>query len=265
MLDKSSLIILVCGMVVGGGLIHLIKEPAKVAPPSIISESGVGSEDYKSVHEVEVKVEQSLLQSDSELQKKIANLEAELRSLKAKTENETVSNDSNSHGSDPIIEITESEYRSLQDEVRKLEGHNQLLERQVRSQEPSEISDDQMKALVEAPFDEFLTMFKGQNRDEVYDFFNQEPDPNWGFQIEQNISDFVATHHKAPYISLAGISCKVDTCEVRLVETDYQNNHMHVLLKEMQRQTWWNFKFNQTSSSSDHKNDVSNLFMYLKT
>lgn len=265
MLDKSSLIILVCGMVVGGGLVHLIKEPAKVASPSINSENGVDNEVNKVVDEAEVKVEQSLLLSGSELQKKVANLEAELRSLKAKTKNETALNGSNTRDSDPIIEIAESEFKSLQGELRKLKGRNQLLERQVRSQEPSDISDDQMKALLEAPFNDFLTIFKGQNRDEVYDFFNQEPDPNWGFQMEQKISDFVATHHKAPYVSLAGISCKVDTCEVRLVETDYQNNHMHVLLKEMQRQTWWNFKFNQTSSSSDDKKDVSNLFMYLKT
>ena len=127
----------------------------------------------------------------------------------------------------------------------------------------SDITDEQMRALVEEPFSGFLTSFKGEQRDKVYEFYNQPKDLGWGYQMQLNISDFISTHAEEAGVELVGVSCKVNQCEFRVIEKNPADNAYHVIINEMQKQEWWQASSFHSMSSNMPDNTGSKIFSYV--
>jgi len=127
----------------------------------------------------------------------------------------------------------------------------------------SEITDEQMRTLVEEPFSNFLTGFRGEQRNKVYEFFKQPEDLNWGYQMQQNISDFINTHPRQAGVELVGVSCKTNQCEFRVIEKDPADSDYHIIINEMQKQEWWTFTSSQSMSAGMPDNVAHKIFMYV--
>jgi len=125
----------------------------------------------------------------------------------------------------------------------------------------SEITDEQLLALVPHPFGSFLTQTSLDQREKIYQFHQQDEDFDWGYQQQLNISDFIATHDLQNGIELLNVICKTDSCEIRIFEHSPTDEVWHRIMNDMRFEAWWSF--NSTRSSSKGADDSNGLFTYV--
>lgn len=156
-------------------------------------------------------------------------------------------------------ETLKKDYQKLKREYQALIRKVDTLNRQVDELDDSDITNEQMAALTMSPFDDIITQYTGKMRDNIFAFHQAEQDLDWGYTMQQHISDFILTHYNAPSISLISIQCKWQQCELLIIE--HEQGSWFAIAKEMQQQNWWNFH-SSSSSSSNARGYESSLAIY---
>lgn len=151
------------------------------------------------------------------------------------------------------------DYQKLQSEYQALVRKIDTLNRQVDELDSSDITNEQMAALTTPPFDDMITRYTGKMRDNIFAFHQAERDLDWGYTMQQHISDFILTHYNAPNINLISIQCKWQQCELLIIE--HEQGSWFAVAKEMQQQNWWNFH-SSNSSSGNAQGYESSLAIY---
>ncbi len=131
------------------------------------------------------------------------------------------------------------------------------LQRKLDEFDDSDISTEQMEALVEEPFKSNIGSFSGVERNNIYNFHQADDDADWGYNMQNYISDFVLTHYDADGINLTSALCKQQQCEllvIQQVEGAWQN-----IFQELTQQPWWKFKSSSSTSGnvSASKDDLA--------
>ena len=173
-----------------------------------------------------------------------------------------------------IDKTSSSADKSLSEKIVELEAKNNQLEQKYQrtknrlmdvtlekeSLDESIITDHQMLSLIDDEFALFRRQYKGKQRDKIYEFHQQEEDLNWGYQMNVHISDFIQTHYNSNLVTLEGVACKIDSCELLVSESE--SGSWPPIMEEMRSQTWWNFT--STHSSSRFGDNGKNLYyLYL--
>jgi len=174
--------------------------------------------------------------------------------------------------STPFINLPSD--KQLSEKIIKLEAENEKITQkyhdtffrlmsvtaQKESLDESDVTDQQMMNLKDDDFSEFRREQLGKNRDELYEFHQQDEDLNWGYQMNTQLSDFIQTHYNSNLVALKGVTCKVDTCELLIAELE--SGSWRTIMTDMRAQPWWQFSSTQSSSRSGE--DEFNLFyLYL--
>lgn len=140
--------------------------------------------------------------------------------------------------------------------------NNKLMEVTMEKEalDESSISDVQMLDLKNDEFSQFRRQYKGKQRDDLYDFHQQEDDLDWGYRMSIHISDFIQTHHNSNLVALEGVTCKIDSCELLVSESE--SGGWPSIMRQMRSQSWW--IFTSTQSSSRFGENKKNLYyLYL--
>ncbi|MCJ8318045.1 MAG: hypothetical protein MJK12_00320 [Colwellia sp.] len=144
--------------------------------------------------------------------------------------------------------IAKLEAESLEWQLKYQRTKNKLMEvtLEKESLDGSSITDQQMVSLRDDDFAQFRRQYKGKQRDDLYEFHQQEDDLNWGYQMNVRISDFIQTHYNSDLVVLESVLCKIDSCE--LLVSEAQSGGWPPIMKQMRAQSWWNFTSTQSSS-----------------
>ncbi|MBU2883499.1 hypothetical protein KO525_09845 [Psychrosphaera sp. B3R10] len=194
----------------------------------------------------------------------VLQLEEQIKLLQQELESVRLENDDLKQSSMILAEEVDHGGKQLGDvavRISELESENRRLQRELGQFAESDITNEQMTALVEEPFSNFLLGFRGKQRDEVYDFFNQPEDHEWGYDTELLIRDFFANHEFQSSVQLVGVTCKIDKCEFRVIEPEPELGHFNILFQEMRRQTWW--EFSSTYSTSGNLDQGLKILFYV--
>ncbi|TWX54600.1 hypothetical protein [Colwellia hornerae] len=148
-----------------------------------------------------------------------------------------------------------AEHQQLKDKYKKSKRKVSSLKYQLSEFDGSVATDEEMEKLAPEPFNLFLSAFRGKTRNDIYDFHRKEDDLDWGYNMQNNISDFVQTHYDGMNIDLISVICKQPYCEILV--TEKQEDAWNNIIKGLLTQPWW--KFSSTNSSS---NNVS-IYMFL--
>jgi len=176
--------------------------------------------------------------------------------------------------STPFVNLPSDE--QLSEKIIKLEAENERITQkyhdtffrlmkvtaQKESLDESDITDQQMMTLKDDEFSKFRREQLGKQRDELYEFHQQDEDLNWGYQMNTQLSDFIQTHYNSNLVVLKGVTCKIDTCELLIAELE--SGSWRAIMSDMRAQSWW--KFSSTQSSSRTGDGEFNLFyLYLSS
>jgi hypothetical protein len=148
-----------------------------------------------------------------------------------------------------------AEHQLLKDKYKKSKNKISLLKNQLNEFDGSEATDEEMQALAPEPFKFFLSSFRGKTRNDIYDFHQKEDDVDWGYNMKNNISDFVLTHYNGMNVDLISVTCKQPQCEILVTEN--QQAAWDNILKDLSVQTWWKFSSFSTSTKSNEDNELS--------
>jgi hypothetical protein len=148
-----------------------------------------------------------------------------------------------------------AEHQQLKDKYKKSKRKVSSLKYQLSEFDGSVATDEEMEKLAPEPFNLFLSAFRGKTRNDIYDFHQKEDDVDWGYNMQNNISDFVQTHYDGMNVDLISVICKQPYCEILV--TEKQEDAWNNIIKGLLAQPWW--KFSSTNSSS---NNVS-IYMFL--
>ena len=135
---------------------------------------------------------------------------------------------------------------------------------QLGQEAESKITNEQMQSLVDEPFSAFLTGFRGEARDQVYDFFQQPEDLDWGYQMQMKIGDFIQTHPLQASVELVGITCKINQCEFRVIEKEPEQNAYQTIFNDLQKQSWWHGASTHSSSGNITGQPGINIFTFVQ-
>ncbi|WP_019027837.1 hypothetical protein [Colwellia piezophila] len=138
--------------------------------------------------------------------------------------------------------------KALEDKYRRTNNRVTQLTLEIESLDESDITDQQMMALITDDFAKYRRGFRGNQRDEIYQLHQEEEDLDWGYKIATQLTDFIQTHYHANSLILQGVTCKIDRCELLISETEA--GVWSLVVKEMAQQTWWQFTSIHSSSSS---------------
>jgi hypothetical protein len=105
-------------------------------------------------------------------------------------------------------------YAQLTEKVKE----NLILKHRLAMLEPSNVTDDDLKQLVPAPHNQSLFGLPPKLKQDISDFHQQEPDLDWGYRKQQQLTDFITTHVNSEYIKLTSINCKIERCEIIIDE-----------------------------------------------
>ncbi|TPH14047.1 hypothetical protein [Litorilituus lipolyticus] len=158
-----------------------------------------------------------------------------------------------------IISLKKANDR-LKRQYQKQSNHINTLTHEIESIDESEITDAQMVALKSDGFEKFRRQFRGKQRDDIYQFHQEEADLNWGYNMQTALSDFIQTHLNASYIRLHDVTCKINRCE--LLVTQLEQNAWESIMKDITKQPWWRFRSTHSSSMSGDSNHLS-FYLYL--
>jgi hypothetical protein len=148
-----------------------------------------------------------------------------------------------------------AEHQLLKDKYKKSKNKVSSLKHQLSEFDGSEASDEEMEALAPEPFKFFLSSFRGKTRNDIYDFHQKEDDVDWGYNMKNNISDFILTHYEGTNIDLTSVICKQPYCEIMVIEK--QKDALNKIIKDINQQPWWTF----SSTSSSSNNESTYIFL----
>jgi hypothetical protein len=148
-----------------------------------------------------------------------------------------------------------AEHQLLKDKYKKSKNKVLSLKHQLSEFDGSEASDEEMEALAPEPFNLFLSAFRGKTRNDIYDFHQKEDDVDWGYNMKNNISDFILTHYNGMNVHLISVTCKQPQCEILVTEN--QQAAWDNIIKDLSVQTWWTF----SSTSSSSNNESTYIFL----
>ena len=157
------------------------------------------------------------------------------------------------------INKLEAENMELNEQYQNLRSDWVAVTNQKEKLDESEITDQQMLTLKEDKFAKFRLQFLGKHRDDVFNFHQQEDDLNWGYKMSILISDFIQLHYNSNLIAVEGLTCKVDSCELLVIELE--DNGWDTIMRDMRTQPWWNFTSTQSSSSGGKKQNLFYLYL----
>jgi len=150
------------------------------------------------------------------------------------------------------IDRLNKEYQTLENKYERTKNRLMEVTLEVESLDESNVTDEQMMALVNDTFAEFRRGYRGKQRDKIFDFHQQEDDVDWGYDMKTKLSDFILTHYNANDVQLSGISCKQASCELLIIETE--KNAWGLIFDELTKQPWWQFRSTNSSSRSGENN-----------
>lgn len=141
-------------------------------------------------------------------------------------------------------------YKYEQLKSAQLASENKIaaLKRQLGEWDDSDITIEQMEALVVAPFKGYMTNFTGSKRDEIYDFHQAEDDVDWGYNMQNYISDFIVTHDNSHEITLISALCKQQKCELLVLQ--HNDGGWDKIVRDLRQQSWWQFSSTHASSGN---------------
>ncbi|MBA6353303.1 hypothetical protein [Colwellia sp. BRX9-1] len=148
-----------------------------------------------------------------------------------------------------------AEHQLLKDKYKKSKRKVSSLKYQLSEFDGSEATDEEMEKLAPEPFKFFLSSFRGKTRNDIYDFHQKEDDLDWGYNMQNNISDFVLTHYDGMNVDLISVICKQPYCEILV--TEKQEDAWDNIIKDLSVQTWWKFSSFSTSTKSNEDNELS--------
>jgi hypothetical protein len=148
-------------------------------------------------------------------------------------------------------------YKILEQELLQSKQKIESLNRQVGELDDSDITDKELLAFVPKDYENLVVHFRGQTRDEIFDFHNQPEDLEKGFDLSHNISSFIEGHSYSFGVELSSVICKESYCELLINEKERPS--WDRIYHDMTKQEWW--KFNSMNSSSTTDED-GNIFIY---
>jgi len=148
-------------------------------------------------------------------------------------------------------------YKMLEQELRQSKQKIKSLNRQVGELDESDVPDKELLAFVPEDYENLVVNFRGQVRDEIFDFHHQPEDLDKGFDLSHNISSFIVSHAYSFGVELNSVICKESYCELLINEKE--RSSWDRIYQDMTKQEWW--IFNSTNSSSTTDED-GNMFIY---
>jgi hypothetical protein len=152
-------------------------------------------------------------------------------------------------------------HQVLKDKYTKSKNKIASLKHQLSDLDDSEATDEEMEGLAPEPFKSFLSSFRGQTRNDIYDFHKKEDDLDWGFDTQTKISDFIQTHYNGTSVNLISVICKQPHCEILV--TEKQEDAWESIMKDITMQPWWTFSSFTSSTRSNAENELS-VYAFLK-
>ncbi|MGB1261494.1 MAG: hypothetical protein ACPG52_01185 [Cognaticolwellia sp.] len=152
------------------------------------------------------------------------------------------------HTSDPTYQALEEKYQALRKSHQVSKNKVALLQRKLTALDTSDISIEQMEALVVDPFKGYMANFTGANRDKIYNFHQAEDDLDWGYNMQNYISDFIQTHYNMSDINLISVLCKQQMCELLVIQ--HTEGGWDKIVQDLRQQPWWQFQSTNSSSGN---------------
>lgn len=153
----------------------------------------------------------------------------------------------------------EAEYQQLDKAYLQSKRKISSLQRKLDEFDESNISTKQMEALVIEPFKNSIGNFVGAERNEIYNFHQEEEDLDWGYNMQNNISDFISTHYNANEVNLVSVICKQQRCELLIIQ--HVDEAWRKIAQDLGYQDWWKFR-SSNSTSHNHPDSDSALAIY---
>jgi len=146
--------------------------------------------------------------------------------------------------------INELKYKNtvLQEKYQRSNNRMMELTLELESLDESEITDQQMTALIDDDFASYRRQFRGEQRDNIFKLHTEQNDLDWGFEMNTRLRDFIETHYHANSVVVQGVTCKVNRCELLVLEREA--GIWSLVSKELTLQPWWKFSSMHSSSSS---------------
>jgi len=148
----------------------------------------------------------------------------------------------------------EQKYRKLKQEYFESQHNVSMLKRLVGELDESNISDEQISALVPEAYQNIVVNFRGQTRDEIFDFHQQAEDLDKGYDLSVNISSFITSHAYSFGVELNSIICKESYCELLVKEKERPS--WDRIFQDMIKQDWWQFNSTNSSSTTDANDNI---------
>jgi hypothetical protein len=198
-------------------------------------------------------------------QKTTQNSKATITTPTTLNADKRVNMDSNtSHSTDK--QISSSAYQALERKYQELSKTHQSsknkvasLQRKLDQFDDSDITTEQMEALVVEPFKSHIGNFTGAERNDIYNFHQAEEDLDWGYNMQNYISDFILTHYNVNEINLVSVICKQQKCELLIIQLI--DGGWEKIARDFGQQPWWKFKYT-SSTSSNYPGSKTNLAIY---
>lgn len=151
-------------------------------------------------------------------------------------------------------------YEQLKSAHQASENKIAALKRQLGEWDESGITIEQMEALVVAPFNAYMGNFTGSKRDEIYDFHQAEDDIDWGYNMQNYISDFIVTHDNSNDITLVSALCKQQKCELLVLQ--HLDGAWDKIARDLRQQPWWKFR-STNASSGNYPGSADSIAIYI--
>lgn len=167
---------------------------------------------------------------------------------------------------DEVIEIyntvqdtSDSKYQQLETAYQLAKNKIALLQLKLEEFDDSNVSTSQMEALVDEPFKGLINSFTGVTRDQIYNFHQAEEDADWGYNMQNNISDLINTHYEVNDINLVSVICKQQQCEIQVIQ--HADEAWNKISQDLMEQDWWTFT-STISSAGNASNSSNDMAIY---
>lgn len=93
-----------------------------------------------------------------------------------------------------------------------------LMTHKINTIPPQNVNKNTLKKLIPEAFFDTVSAFPDTYTNEIIEFHETVEDLDWGYNKQQQLTDFIRTHLNYPEINLISVICKIDTCEVMITE-----------------------------------------------
>jgi len=107
------------------------------------------------------------------------------------------------------------------------------------------ITDDEIDAVIPAPFNNQLKGMHGYLRDKYKEFVATEQADDWDVKMKTHIEDAIYSNPYGKDLIVESLNCKMGLCELRLYET--KNGAWSFIHSEMGLQSWWDIGASSSS------------------